>query len=68
MEQAVFKKTEDRLYRAASYLEVAEDNYVMQEGNYHPYCRLAPEYKDEIDFDDVVKKPSWLKRLFHTFV
>lgn len=61
------EKGRDRLYRAASYLDVDEDNYIMQEGNYHPYCELSPEYKSGIDPKEVTKKPSVLKRLCHTF-
>ncbi len=67
MRHATLEKNEDRLYRAAAYLEVADDNYIMHEGNYHPYCELAPEYKKKIDLDEVSKKPSRLKRFLHTF-
>ena len=56
-----------RLYRAASYLEVDEDNTIMYEGNYHPYCQLTDDYDEVIDPADVVKKPSRLRRLLHTF-
>ncbi len=68
MRQATNNKLDEaRLYRAASYLDVDVDNIIMQEGNYHPYCELAEEYNQDIDPAEVIKKPSRLKRLLHTF-
>lgn len=56
----------DRLHMAASYLEIDEDNFLMRRGNYHPYCELAAEYKEDLRPEEVLRKPSMLKRLFHT--
>ena len=58
------KDHEEFLHPGASYLRVAAGNYVVRKGNAHSYCRDPRS----IDEKKVTQKPSFFKRLYHTFV
>jgi len=53
---------EEGLYQASSYLRIVPDSRILRKGNFHSYCRIAPEF----DKKKVRKKPSFLKRIFYT--
>ncbi|MBU1102528.1 hypothetical protein KJ853_02620 [Patescibacteria group bacterium] len=47
----------------SSYLRVPEDNFILKREDIHPYCRVPRDFDEK----KVTKKPSFFKKLYHTF-
>jgi|GEM_PF-5332418 len=57
---------EEFLHSASSYLRIPDDESfsILRRGNSHSFCKMVPS-----DFDEqkIRRKPSLLKRIYHTF-
>ncbi|MDD4197614.1 MAG: hypothetical protein PHT96_14590 [Syntrophorhabdaceae bacterium] len=57
---------EEFLHPAASYLRIPDDETfsVLGQGNTHSFCKMVPGDSGE---QKIWRKPSMLKRIYHTF-
>jgi hypothetical protein len=50
------------LHSASSYLRIPKDGSIPLKGNVHSYCKVPHDFDEK----EATRKPSFLKKIYHT--